>query len=144
MGTNYYLHRDVCPHCGRGDGEPWHIGKSSAGWCFALHVEPNGIDWDGDSPAISDLDDWRKIWAEPTTLIRDECGDTLTPEEMERIITRRNWRARYPNPFYETEADFCQKNHCSPGPNGLARRNIGPGCVAHGEGTWDCITGEFS
>jgi hypothetical protein len=33
MGTNYYLHTDVCPHCKR-SAERVHIGKSSAGWPF--------------------------------------------------------------------------------------------------------------
>lgn len=38
MGTNYYLHsQDPCEHCGRSYPE-LHIGKSSAGWVFALHV----------------------------------------------------------------------------------------------------------
>lgn len=36
MGTNYYLHLDVCKHCGR-SGEVLHIGKSSAGWRFMFH-----------------------------------------------------------------------------------------------------------
>ena len=42
MGTNYYLHRprtNECEHCGRADeAPPLHIGKSSSGWCFSLHV----------------------------------------------------------------------------------------------------------
>ena len=46
MGTNYYLETDACDKCGRGDG-PLHIGNSSAGWCFALHV---GEDADDDVP----------------------------------------------------------------------------------------------
>jgi hypothetical protein len=46
MGTNYYVAYDYCRHCGRFD-EEFHIGKSSAGWCFSLRVyEDKGLtDW---------------------------------------------------------------------------------------------------
>jgi len=44
MGTNYYLvknERPPCPCCERTYvQERLHIGKSSGGWCFALHVIP--------------------------------------------------------------------------------------------------------
>jgi hypothetical protein len=47
MGTNYYARYDSCdcncPNCGL-KGIEYHIGKSSSGWAFALHVDPdNGI-----------------------------------------------------------------------------------------------------
>ena len=40
MGTNYYLSSKPCSCCGRKDSQR-HIGKSSAGWVFALHVYPD-------------------------------------------------------------------------------------------------------
>lgn len=49
MGTNYYLQKNVCGCCGRPEKQI-HIGKSSAGWAFALRVYPH----DG----IKDYDDW--------------------------------------------------------------------------------------
>lgn len=53
MGTNYYLHtKPDCECCGRGF-EPLHIGKSSGGWCFSLHVMPEDN--------INTLDDWGEI-----------------------------------------------------------------------------------
>ena len=40
MGTNYYLHKKPpCEACGH-EPAPLHIGKSSGGWCFSLHVIP--------------------------------------------------------------------------------------------------------
>lgn len=39
MGTNYYYYQDVCPHCGKPD-KKLHIGKSSGGWYFSLHIIP--------------------------------------------------------------------------------------------------------
>ena len=38
MGTNYYLIKNACPHCGATE-EAIHIGKSSAGWYFALNTD---------------------------------------------------------------------------------------------------------
>lgn len=110
MGTNYYHHKAApCPTCGHQD-EPRHIGKSSGGWVFALHVYPE--------QGISDLPDWQREWA--TGTIKNEYGDTLTPQEMLSRITERSkeWLRR----------DRIDGRHC----------------VGHGSGTWDLIVGEFS
>jgi hypothetical protein len=85
MGTNYYLIGDTCPHCGRGEDRK-HIGKSSAGWCFALHV-------DGD---IKSLADWQSLWSKPGAKIEDEYGSGLTPELMLSYITERSWKGAAP------------------------------------------------
>lgn len=136
MGTNYYLHEGPpCPHCGAVKGECKHIGKSSAGWCFSLHVEP--------SEGISDLADWRELWSQPGATIVDEYGETIEPAEMEEIITARRWK--YHDPVgYESWEEFHRLNGSEPGPNNLLRHRIGSHCVKHGAGTWDCIPGEFS
>lgn len=132
MGTNYYLHRNVCGACGRGD-TPLHIGKSSVGWCFSLHVQDE----------IQSLEDWKAIWAEG--VIKNEYGDVVPPEEMLEIITVRGFeRPAYPNEFYASSEEFNRKNNAVDGPNGLRRHRVGPHCVGHGEGTWDLIPGEFS
>lgn len=113
MGTNYYLHQKPdCECCGR-PFEPLHIGKSSGGWAFALHVMPE----DG----ISSLDDWRALWAADGAFIRNEYGERVSVEEMERTITARSH------------------------PRGLLRHELdNRHCIGHGEGTWDYITGVFS
>lgn len=127
MGTNYYLHEDTCPHCGRGP-ESLHIGKSSFGWCFGLHVIPE--------ENLDSLEAWRARW--PAGIIKDEYGETITPEEMLRVITEREWAGR---PMGETNM---AENCAEPGPNKLLRHAIGRYCVGHGEGTWDLVPGEFS
>lgn len=135
MGTNYYLIRDVCPHCGRGDPRI-HIGKSSAGWCFSLHVS-GGESWD-ENP--KNLDEWRQRWTEHGVLIVDEYGKTVEPAEMERVILERSRGDLRKQPGYWYAA-----NHASPGPNGLARHQIdGRHCIGHGDGTYDLCPGEFS
>lgn len=138
MGTNFYLYKNTCRHCGRGDA-PLHIGKSSAGWCFALHVLPE--------EGIKDLDDWKKRFEGAGNTIKDEYGREVTPEEMIETITKREGnlgKTRKAPTMYDSLEDFFDKNYAVQGPNGLARAKVGQYCVGHGEGTWDLIPGEFS
>jgi len=114
MSTNYYLHKEPpCECCGR-PYESLHIGKSSAGWAFSLHVIPE----DG----INDLDDWEALWSEDGAYITDEYDMTIQPDEMMSIITERSW---HDGPLLRHQID-------------------GSFCIAHGRGTWDLIPGEFS
>ena len=114
MGTNYYLHeKPDCKCCGR-PFKPTHIGKSSGGWCFSLHVIPED--------SINTVDDWRELWNKPGAFIRNEYGEIILVHEMERIITERSWRG---NPPQHHEQDDYH-------------------CIGHGPGTWDYINGDFS
>lgn len=131
MGTNFYLHKDApCPTCGHCKDEPLHIGKSSFGWCFSLHVMPE--------LGINDLEDWIALWSAPGAHIKDEYGDSITAAQMLSRITERAGR------HVENDLFDYDRNRAEPGPKGLVRHQIGPHCVKHGEGTWDCIKGEFS
>lgn len=81
MGTNYYWHESgerTCSHCKQATPN-LHIGKSSMGWTFSLHIHPD--------EGIYNLDHWRAKWA--SGLIVDEYGDTVTPEAMLACITER-------------------------------------------------------
>lgn len=132
MGTNYYLHQvPDCECCGR-PFETLHIGKSSGGWCFSLHVVPEDN--------INDLDDWRTLWNTPGAFIRNEYGEKVSVADIEKVITERSW-GKIPS----DGAAWYRENHAEPGPNNLARSIVdGLHCIKHGAGTWDCITGEFS
>jgi hypothetical protein len=138
MGTNYYLHENACPTCGRGP-EPLHIGKSSGGWVFALHVIPE--------EGINDLPDWIKRW-EKGGVVKDEYGETVTPEEMISVIKDRAWGrwdgGRKVPGGYSSWADFHDRNESVEGPNGLLRCRPGVRGTQHGEGTYDLHVGEFS
>lgn len=139
MGTNYYMHEQpACPTCGAPKGERKHIGKSSAGWCFSLHVIPE--------EGIHDLPDWERRWSQPGAWIEDEYGQTVTIEEMHDCITKRGRPPKWDeNPSgYNSWADFHRRNYSAQGPNGLLRHKLGEHCLKHGAGTWDCIPGEFS
>ncbi len=91
MGTNFYLQTisNACKCCGRGDeSEKLHIGKSSGGWCFSLHVDP----FEG----INDLSDWIERMHTKGTVITNEYGETLSPPELLKIITGENVSNGYP------------------------------------------------
>lgn len=148
MGTNYYMKKSgACPCCKR-EHETLHIGKSSAGWCFALHVMPER--------GINDLEDWQKLWNEPGVTIETEYGEQVTAEEMTQVVTQRSRDKSVDEVFrdkpslfrhwYTDPEDFYNRNGAIPGPNNLLRRRIDSfgHCVKHGAGTWDCIEGEFS
>lgn len=139
MGTNYYLCPNRCSHCGRTD-EKKHIGKSSAGWAFALHVYPD----DG----IKDLDDWIPLFLAKTNHIEDEYGREISHFMMldlirDRQAIGRDWD-KVPS-MYSSWEDFHEKNFSEQGPKGLVRSRIDKlRCIGHGEGTWDLMIGEFS
>ena len=138
MGTNYYLHSEPCDKCGRAD-EAKHIGKSSGGWCFALHVYPD--------EGIRDLPDWEDRWKLGT--IRNEYGEAVTPDEMLVVITARfgskEWPARDPDRMDLNEEALHTSNYSERGPAGLLRaRRDRKRVIGHGPGTWDLIVGDFS
>jgi len=141
MGTNYYWTEEPCPnpckHCK--DESRMHIGKSSGGWCFALHVYPE--------QGINTLGDWKVMFAQPGSRITNEYGDTVPVHEMLRIITERSWKRESNTvPYgYASEVDFARRNSARIGPNGCWRHAVdGVHCIGNGDGTWDYIAGEFS
>lgn len=138
MGTNYYLiDQEACPTCGReGDNDRLHIGKSSVGWCFSLHVIPE--------EGLNSLDDWKQRW--PGKKIVNDYGDLVSEDKMLRCITERSskegeakWE-RSPA-GYESWAEFHRMNGSKQGPNGLVRHRSDS---CWGPGTWDLISGDFS
>lgn len=139
MGTNYYLHTNVCKCCGRSD-ERLHIGKSSAGWVFSLRCH--------EDLGLMSLADWKDhivFEVEGGALIKDEYGNNIDVAELYDTIEHRAWK-----PSENRTKAFLEANHAINGPNGLLRHDCkrlnGRGCGKYwpGEGTWDCMTGEFS
>lgn len=138
MGTNFYYHDDDVTY-----GYIRHIGKSSAGWCFSLHVYEEDL--------LLSLKDWIDLMLFPYSHIEDEYGNTLGIEDMLCLIVGRcgGWMTmRDPDsrwtPGYESLEDFYERNHAEAGPRGLLRHRIDGNCVGHGPGTWDLIKGDFS
>ncbi|MDO8414728.1 MAG: hypothetical protein Q7S87_00805 [Agitococcus sp.] len=149
MGTNYYLLGPAKASSAKNaEEEVTHIGKSSGGWCFSLHVMPE--------EGIHDLVDWEKLWAQPGTCIKNEYGDLISLEKMRDVIMNRSWgdgesfSARFKPGVgaysrYPTEAAFHRANYSRAGEHGLLRHEVdNQHCLSNGTGTWDCIAGTFS
>ena len=138
MSTNYYasIEKDKCAHCGRSDNsQKVHIGKSSSGWCFALHVIPE--------LELISLEAWEKYLRGDDVWITNECDELITVDGMIEIIKERSWTVDGNEKVHPKK--WLKQNHAVPGPHGLARHEIDDThCIGHGEGTWDLITGEFS
>lgn len=131
MGTNYFLHnkQSICPTCQHDAEEPLHIGKSSAGWVFGLHVIPE--------EGLVGLAEWQARWSADSSTIRDEYGETVSPDEMLKIVTERSW------PYYKQQTKPSVSYQRIEGPNNLWRHPLDRCCVGHGEGTWDLMQGYY-
>ena len=134
MGTNYYWTAKECEapceHCA--GAEELHIGKSSGGWVFALHIYP--------SRGIFDLSDWAKLWT--TGIIKDEYGRVTTSTAMKIVIEDRSWDR---GELHVQTKQFLSDNYAVLGPKGLLRADSNRRSGVHpGKGTWDCHEGDFS
>ncbi len=131
MGTNYYVHYKGNPQ--------FHIGKSSGGWCFSLHVYPE--------KGIETLEDWEPIFEHNN--IETEYGKTITKEDMLTVIAEREGCIGFDDeediPYpYESWEEFWDAHNAVPGSKGLLRAEVdGVHCIGHGEGTWDYMVGTF-
>lgn len=137
MGTNYYWQTLPCPTCQQVQ-DKWHIGKSSAGWCFSVHIMPD--------KGIQTLGDWQKQWESGGQIV-NEYGEIVAINDILTTITKRRWDRSWEDQAwfgYRNEAEFHARNESERGPNGLLRHKIGRFCVGHGVGPWDYMQGEFS
>jgi hypothetical protein len=149
MGTNFYLREPACSHCGHQE-EGLHLGKSSYGWCFSLHVYPEEF-----------IYTWKDVLQHIIEAINDgssivdEYGDFVALPDFVQTVTERrsttrtdwesDWWSKPDGWGYHSEANFHQVNLSKRGPNFLLRHQVdGQHCIGNGEGTYDYIVGEFS
>lgn len=128
MGTNYYIQFPECPTCKHAP-ERKHIGKSSAGWYFSLHVYPE--------KGIKELDDWLPLFLKEK--IVDEYGKPINIVEMLGVILFRYRPGPEPQPTWD--------NSIEAGNHGLVRSPIdGKRCIGHGKNNlpYELCVGEFS
>ena len=153
MSTNFYLQKGACSHCGHMP-EATHLGLSSGGWCFGLHVCPErGINY------LPELIVWLnnelgylKQPPQEWPKIVDENGQVHTLGSFLETVTKRQsarrigegWDGEWWGFLYQSEQHFHDSDHSLRGPSGLLRHRVdGVHCVGHGSGTWDLIVGEF-
>jgi len=139
MGTNYYAKELLCEHCNR--YEETHIGKSSGGWVFSLHVDAD--------KGLNSWQDWLAYLKKDNVTILDEYDRECTVAELTNVVTNRGWVGHtYPytvfGKVYHNFEHLCKEHDAVPGENNLFRHKIGRFCCGHGEGTWDLIEGDFS
>lgn len=173
MGTNYYLFVDrgrteqFEDHAKATDWEgypaevrkvavPLHIGKSSCGWCFSLHVIPE--------LGLNDWRDWEALASVWRDRIYNEYGERKTLEDLRSTIFERSGK---PTPAFVTVYDPSRLDsrtgeyatrpitraeyelshmggaHQDPKYH-LYRHPVGRYCVGHGDGPYDLVPGEFS
>jgi len=87
MGTNYYWRYNICDKCNRYD--ELHIGKSSFGWAFSLHVYPEQKWADDDYIVIENLEDWKEKFTTEGSKIFDEYNREVSKDEVLDTITNR-------------------------------------------------------
>lgn len=86
MGTNYYVVEDVCPHCNRG-ADKIHIGKSSGGWPFTVHVIPEN--------GINSWQDWHTFLKDKN--IQDEYGRNVSLDELNELVVSKRMYGNAPH-----------------------------------------------
>lgn len=136
MGTNYYLEaEEPCDKCGHQPSR-LHIGKSSYGWYFTMHIIPE--------EGINTLGDWIKLMESGRQIV-DEYGQKLTVGDMMDVIVNR----KRPDPYvsgYKPTAKTLKENDavwCSR--YNLMRYSLNSGfAYGHGDGCWTYVAGDFS
>ncbi len=146
MGTNYYLHYNEevvgeCCSCGQTIKKQKirHLGKSSGGWHFALHVYPDEMICDFDDV----LNEIKRARASGG-VVKDEYNVEYTFDEFFDVVTKRSRAEKVDYSWYGSKKRFLDSNSAEEGLNNLVRARVGRHCIGHGEGTYDYFVGEFS
>jgi len=108
--------------------ESFHIGKSSIGWCFSLHVIPE--------IGIHSFEGWVPILMNPERFIVDEYQKVISFMQLYSIIHDRKGENNFTSE--QLAANFAIQDA-----SGLLRHEIGGNCIAHGPGTYDLMVGYF-
>jgi hypothetical protein len=142
MGTNYFLtfNGTMMDRLVENSVKELHIGKSSMGWCFGLHVIPE--------LGLNSLRDWYRVLSKKQNVITNEYREVISIASMLAIITER--RSNFKAPEIKTASDqqdldrYLHANHAALGPNGLLRHKRDSLCIGHGTGPWDLMNGDYS
>ena len=157
MGTNYYL-LNPPPKYQLEGARDLHIGKSSMGWAFSLHVDPV-IGLDG-------WEEWEEVLERKKSKIVDEYERPVAFMELRDYILNRPAQPKLTDKAfqpprgdnasklmmwsivwgsYKNADDFLRKNHAWQDHNGLLRHEVdGRHCIWNSVAyTFDAVTGVF-
>ena len=99
MGTNYYLHTDFCPCCGK-PREEAHLGKTSYGWKFLFHKTKQVYDYKSFCNFIKQ------------GIIYDEYGDKYSSLDMLDLVDSFQNDKEHPNCEHIDGYDFLASDFC--------------------------------
>ena len=141
MGTNYYIRQKECQHCHHRPDDI-HIGKSSAGWVFALHVDDQ----------FKCLDDYINYVKDNDLKIHNEYDEEIDVDSFKSICLDRGMSITIEqstnchNHLYKTTLtvqQYLDRNHAVEGPRNLLRSKIDGHCIGY-DGDIDLIQSDFS
>lgn len=110
--TNYFLLKDYCPHCERGD--QIHIGKTGKAFVFRGYRQE-----DHDNPdmhPIASYTDWMFFIANCGWPIVNEYGEKITIEQLKKVIDKnidnqvewiRKNRPEFNNEYFYDKDGYC-------------------------------------
>lgn len=99
MGTNYYLHTDFCPCCGK-PREEVHLGKTSYGWKFLFHKTKQVYDYKSFCNFIKQ------------GIIYDEYGDKHSSLDMLDLVDSFQNDKEHPDCEHIDGYDFLASDFC--------------------------------
>ena len=136
MGTNYYLKTTVELPIDGFNGNSLHLGKSSSGWHFSLHVYPEYglVNWYNMLVVILLVIEGTEGW------IESEYGDIISFASFYDTVVNRKGRWTE-----DCSEDFLRINRAERGLAGLLMSKIdSEHCIGRGIGTYDYFIGDFS
>lgn len=114
----------------------YHIGKSSFGWTFSLHIKP---------PFINGIKEIERFLSLQSVHVEDQNKNILTKDEMLSIIYNRIGEDKWWN---EITQEWLDQRDAIKDPRNLVRFKVGDidvhvKCIGYEDGPWDLIVGDF-
>lgn len=119
MGTNYYLLKEYCHHCERGDEV--HIGKTGKAFVFrGYRREDHDNPWVShsfDASPIASYTEWMFFIANARWPIVNEYGEKITVEQLKAVIDKnptdnqvewiRKNKPEFSNEYFYDKDGYC-------------------------------------
>jgi len=105
MTKNYYLHLDVCPHCGR-PSKILHLGLSAVGWKFLFQAYGKD-EFEEEDVKITSFSQWKTLINKRDSKIYDEYDHEVPKADFyEFVSSKQNGREHILNDAYQDEEGY--------------------------------------